>query len=95
MTGGLNDLGNQRRVFDRLATLHDPHNGRLGLEMPVCRDPLVRRLVLLLRLLQLDLVDLDAHLGVCESWIVREGVCRVDILALRVLRQDPVLGTGK
>lgn len=95
MTGGLNDLRNQRRVFDGLAALHDSHNGRLCLEVPVCRDSLVRRLVLLLSLLQLNLVDFYAHLRVRESWVIGEGIGRVDILPLGVLRQDPVLSTRK
>lgn len=95
MTSSLNDLGNQGGVFDCLAALHDSHNGRLCFEVPVCGDTLVRRLVLLLGLLQLDLVDFDAHLGVREPRIVGERVGRVDILAFGVLRQDTILGAGK
>lgn len=77
---------------DLLPTLHDAYNRRLRLEVPIRRHTLVRRLVLLFGLLQLDLIDLDPHLGVRKARIVRELVCRLDLLAPRLLAQHPVLG---
>lgn len=67
---------------DRLLLLHDPHHGRLGLVRAVRRHALVRFLVLLLRLLGLDLVDLDAVFGVGEGGVEGEGVGAVDVFAL-------------
>lgn len=95
VAGGLDHLGNQLRVLDCLAALHDPHDGRLCLEVPVRGHPLVRCLVLLFGLLELDLVDLDAHLRIGEPGIVGECVCRVDILAFGILRQYFILSAGK
>ena len=54
-------------MLDRLPALHNPHNGRLGLVMSVSSNPLVRFLILLFGLFELDLVDLDSVLGVREA----------------------------
>lgn len=92
MTSGLNHLRNELGMRDGLAALHDAHNRRLCLIVSVGRDSFVSRFVLLLGLLQLDLVNFDAHLGVGEARIVREHVGRFDFLALGRLRQDAVFG---
>lgn len=80
----LNDLGNQCCMLHGLAALHDPHNGSLRFEVSVGSSTLVRRLLLLLGLLELDLIDLDALLDVGEPSVEGKGVCSVDILALGV-----------
>lgn len=95
MTSGLDHLRNELGMLDSLATLHDAHNSCLSFVVPVGRDSLVSRLVLLLGLLQLDLVDLDAHLGVGEAGIVGEAVGCFDLLALWRFRQDPIFGACK
>lgn len=92
VTSGLNYLRNELGMLDRLATLHDAHNRRLGLVVSVGRDSFVGRLVLLLGLLQLDLVDLDAHLGVGEAGIIGEDVGCLYLLALWCFRQDAIFG---
>ena len=80
---------------DRLAALHDAHDGGLGLELPVRGDAGVRGPVLRFRLLGLDLVDLDAVFGMSEGVVDREGVRVVDFFALRVLAQNTVTCTGE
>lgn len=72
-------------MAEGLAALHNAHDGSLRLEMAVGSNPLVRRLGFLFGLLQLDLVDLDAHLLVAEIRVVREFIARVHLFALRVL----------
>lgn len=69
-------------MAEQFATLHNAHDGSLCFEMAIGRDPLVRALGFLFGLLQLDLVDLDAHLLVAETLVVRELVAGVHILAL-------------
>lgn len=82
-------------MHDRLPALHDPHDRRLRLVVAVRRDPLVRFLVLGFRLLELDLVDLDAVLRVGEVAVEGEGVGRVDVLAFGRFGQDAVSGAGE
>lgn len=62
--GCFDRLRDQLLMANCLATLHDPHDSSLALEVAVFCDTLVRLLVLLLSLFQLDLVDLYAVLGV-------------------------------
>jgi hypothetical protein len=69
-------------VCDQLSTLHDPNDCRLGLEFPVRRNSLMRRLVFLLRLLELDLVDLNPYLLVVEAGVKLKRVVVVDLLTL-------------
>ena len=82
-------------MVHRLAALHDAHDGGLRLVMPVGGDALVRFLVLLRRFLELDLVDLDAVLGVGKGEVDGEGVGSVDVAALGVLGEDAVSGAGE
>lgn len=93
--GSLDHLGHQFGVRDGLATLHDPDDRGLRLVVPIGSHALVRCLVLLLRLLQLDLIDLDPHLWVGKPGIVRKFVRRVDVPALWLLAEDSVLGAGQ
>ena len=72
---------------DRLARLHNAHDGRLRLILPVRRDALVRLLILLGRLLQLDGVDLDAVPLVVEVEVHGECIRVVDVAAFRVFGQ--------
>lgn len=82
-------------MLNLLLAFHDPHDRRLRLVLPVRRHPLVRLLVLLLRLLELDLVDLDAILRVTEAQVHHELVARVDIFAARGFGEEAVLGAGE
>lgn len=95
MTSGLDHLRNEFGMLDGLAALHDAHNRRLGLIVSVGRDSFVGCLVLLLGLLQLDLVDLDAHLGIGEASIVGEDIGCFYLLTLRCFRQDTVFGASE
>lgn len=63
--------------------------------MSVGRHPLVRLLVFLLRLLQLNLIDLDPELRVRKARIEREFIRRVDVSSLGLLGEDPILGACK
>ena len=76
-----NHLRHQLRMRNRLAALHDAHNRRLALEITVLSDADMCFLVLLFSLLELDLVDFDAILGVREVGVDAEGVCGVDFAA--------------
>ena len=67
----------------RLTTLHDPYDRRLCLIVAVGSYALVRLLILLLRLLKLDLIDLDAQLRVLKIHVEREVISRVDFSAFR------------
>lgn len=82
-------------MLDRLAALHYPHNGGLSFEVSIRRYALVRGFVLFLGFLELNLVDLDPHLGVAESCVVRELIRLVHILALGSLDKNAIFGTGK
>lgn len=90
-----NDLRDQLGVLDGLAALHYPHDRGLSFIVPVCRDPFVRRLVLLLGLLQLDLVDLDAQLCIFKACVVCKLISGFNFLALRFLAEDTVFCTGQ
>ena len=68
-------------MLDRLAALHDSHNSSLCLIMSVCGHTLVSLLILLFGLLELDLVDLDAILGIGEAQIDDEGISLIYVLA--------------
>lgn len=78
----IDNLRDQLGMTESFATLHNAHDSSLRLEMTVGRNSLVCRLGLLFGLLQLDLVDLDAHLLVAETRVVRELIAGVHILAL-------------
>jgi len=67
----------------------------LTLEVPVFGDTDVSFFVLLLRLLELDLVDFDAVLRVLEVRVDGEGVRFVDLFALGVLGERAKLGAGE
>ena len=90
-----NRLGLQLAVRDGLAALHDAHNGRLRLVLSVALDVLVRRPVLFLGLLELDLIDFDSILDVGKRQVDLEAVGRVDVSAFGSLGQDSVFGTGE
>jgi hypothetical protein len=62
----LDDFSNKFLMGDQLATLEDANDGGLALEVAVLGNADVSLLVLFLRLLELDLVDLDAVLGMFE-----------------------------
>lgn len=93
--GGFDHFRHQLRVRDGLTALHDSDNRCLRLVVPISGNPLVRALVLLLGFLKLDLIDLDAHLGIGEARIVGEYVGVVHIFALGVLRKHSVPGTSQ
>lgn len=81
----LDHFRDQFGMRDHLAALHDPHNRGLRLVVSVCRHPLVRRLVLLLSLLQLDLIDLNPHLRVGKVGVICKLVRWIDIFPLGYL----------
>ena len=54
-------FGEEEVVRQRLPHLHDPDDGRVDLVLTVLEDPLLRRLLLFRRFLQLHLVDLDVE----------------------------------
>lgn len=86
------DLCNQLRMCDGLAALHDAHDGRLCLVVAICGDSFVRRLVLFLGLLELDLVDFYAHLWVGEGRVIGECVGVIYVSTFWFLGEDSVLG---
>lgn len=86
-------FGHEISMFDGLAALHDPHNRRLCLEVPVRSHTFVNNLIFFLRLLQLDLVDLDPYLLISEICVVFEHIILVDFRTSRSLRQYSVLRT--
>lgn len=55
------EFGDEQVVRQRFSHLHDPDDGRVDLILTILEDPLLRRLLLLCRLLQLHLVDLDVE----------------------------------
>lgn len=63
----LDDFRNQFRVANRLSRLHDSDHSSLTLKVSVLGNTFVRLFVLLLRLLELYLVDLDTILVVPEA----------------------------
>ena len=73
-------------MSDRLATLHDPDDSRLTLEVAILGDTLVRLLVFLLRLFQLHLINADPVLGVREGLVDADdgvtGELDVDIVVM-------------
>lgn len=75
---------------DCFAALHDAHNSGLSLIVPIRGNPLMRRLVLLLRFLELDLIDFDAELRVCEGGVVGEFVGGRHVSAFRLFGEDTV-----
>lgn len=70
---------------DGLATLENSDNRRLTFEIAVFGHADMRFFVLFFRLLELDLVDLDAILGMLKGGVDGEGVGFVDVFAFRVL----------
>ena len=64
-----------------LPALHDAHDRRLSLEVPICCDPFMSFFVLFLSLLELDSVDLDTVFRVAEGGVEGELVSGVDIPA--------------
>ncbi len=80
-------------MSDGLPALHDAHNGRLRLVMPVRGNTLVRFLVLFFGLFELDLVDLDPVLGVREAVVDGEPIVFADISPFRCFTEYSVFGT--
>lgn len=93
--GLLDHLGDQFRMCDGLSPFHDPDNRRLGLELSICGDALVRLFVLEFGLAGLDLVDFDAIFGVRERGVDGEGIGGVDIFTFRHFRKDAVAGASE
>lgn len=91
----LNHLRNEIRMRDRLSTLHNPHNRRLSLVLSVLMHPLMRLLIFFLRFLQLDLIDLDPVLGICESEVRGKGVVVIDLPSFGMFCKHTELGTGE
>lgn len=87
------DLCHQFGVSDSLSALHNPHNGRLRLVMPVRGNTLVRFLIFLFGLFELDLVDLDPVLGVREAVVDGESIVLANTSAFRRFTEDSVFGT--
>lgn len=82
-------------MCDRFSSLQNSDNRRLGLKLPVCSDALMGFLVLGLGLAGLNLVDLDAVLGVRKGGIDGEGVGRINVLAFGRFGEDAVVGAGE
>ena len=76
-----------------LSALHNAHDCRLALKVAVFRHAFVGLFVFLLGLLELDLVDAHAILGMREGQIDGEVVPGVDVFARRLLREWAQLGT--
>jgi len=91
----LNNLTHKLRVPNRLPALHDAHDRRLRLEVPVFCDAHVRFFVFFFGLFELDLVDLDAVFGVREVWVEGEGVGRGDVFAFGVFGEGTEFGAGE
>ncbi|KAH0445599.1 hypothetical protein KCU90_g61, partial [Aureobasidium melanogenum] len=70
----LDDFCDQLRMANRLSRLHDSDHSSLTLKVSVLSNTFVRLFVLLLRLLELHLIDLDSVLVVPEAWIDCEGI---------------------
>ena len=83
----LDDLRDQLRVRHALRALHDANDCGLCLELAICGDALVRFLVLLLCLFELNGIDLDAVFFVLERLVDRKDVILVDVFAFGILRQ--------
>jgi hypothetical protein len=75
---GLDRFSDQLGVTDSLSRFQNPHNSSLRLIIAIRRYTFVRLLVLCLCFFELDRVDLDAVLGVCEGSVECESVCEVD-----------------
>lgn len=88
----INNLGDEILMRHRFSRFHDPHDSRLRLVLAILVDALVRLLVLLLGLFQLDLVDLDAEFRIPEVRVDGERIGSVDVPAIGVLGQDAELG---
>lgn len=80
---------------NNLPRLHDPHNRRLALKIPILRDADVSFFVLFFGFFQLHLVDLDAVFGVLEQAVDCEGVGGGDIAAAGVFGEGPEFGAGE
>ncbi len=82
-------------MCDRLSALHDPHDSSLRFEVTVSSDSLVGLLVLGFGLFGLNLVDLDAVLGMREAEVHVEGIANIDVFAFGGLAEDAVAGAGQ
>jgi len=72
---------------ERLARLHDTHDSRVDLVLPVLEDSLCRLLVLVLCLAHLDRIDLDTKELVFESRVKIKLIVVLDLSALGLLAQ--------
>lgn len=82
-------------MSDSLSALHDAHNSCLSLEATLHSDTLVRFLVLGLSFLELNLIDLDAILGMVKVGIEGKCVGCVDIPTLGMLGERSKFGAGE
>ena len=78
-----------------LPRLHDSHNRRLSLELPILRCPLMRGAIFFFRFLGLNLVNLDAVFRVGEFEVESERVGVGDVFGAGVFAEDLVFGTGE
>ena len=73
-------------MSESLPHFHYPHNSSIDLVLAILEHPLGGARVLLHRLTELDLVDLDPDQLVFESGVELEVIRFVDVLAFRNLK---------
>jgi hypothetical protein len=90
-----NSFRHQLTMRNPLARLQYAHNSRLGLVVPVGSDAFVRFLIFGDGLFELDLVDLNAVLGVGKGGVEGESVSGINVAAFGVFGEGPDFGAGE
>nr|POF13560.1 hypothetical protein CFP56_02583 [Quercus suber] len=93
--GSFDCLRHQLLVTDGLSAFQDAHHGRLTLEVTVLGNTLMRLLVLLYSLLELDLVDLHTVFGMPEGSVDGESVRGRNVASFGMFHEWSQFGAGK